>query len=126
MARRSRLLKYPIALKLIAACYLGAMRCGYRTDCGTVFCRAAISCLMGTHPIVGRQVPLWVACKENKMKMHASEQDMTSLSPADAERLRLAFLHCRDMDGTLTQQLEAYAAAGREIFPAYGAAVDRL
>jgi peroxiredoxin len=28
--------------------------------------------------------------------------------------------------GTLRQQLEAYAAAGREIFPAYGAAVDRL
>ena len=40
---------------------------------------------------------------------------MTSLSPADAERLRLAFLQCRDMDGTLKQQLEAYAAAGREI-----------
>jgi len=58
--------------------------------------------------------------------MHAPEQDMTSLSPADAERLRLAFLQCRDMEGTLKQQLEAYAAAGREIFPAYGAAVDRL
>jgi peroxiredoxin len=57
---------------------------------------------------------------------HAPEQDMTSLSPTDSERLRLAFLHCRDMEGTLKQQLEAYAAAGREIFPAYGAAVDRL
>ncbi len=51
---------------------------------------------------------------------------MTSLSSADAERLRHAFLQCRDMEGTLRQQLEAYAAAGREIFPAYGAAVDRL
>jgi peroxiredoxin len=30
------------------------------------------------------------------------------------------------MDGTLGEQLEAYAAAGRDIFPAYSAAVDRL
>ena len=51
---------------------------------------------------------------------------MTSLSPADAERLRLAFQRCRDMEGTLNQQLRAYADAGREIFPAYGEAVDRL
>ncbi len=51
---------------------------------------------------------------------------MTSLSPAAAERLRLAFQRCREMDGTLNEQLQAYAAAGREIFPAYGEAVDRL
>jgi len=51
---------------------------------------------------------------------------MTSLSPANAERLKLAFLECSDMEGTLREQLNAYAAAGREIFPAYGAAVDRL
>ncbi|WP_454630580.1 peroxiredoxin-like family protein [Bradyrhizobium cenepequi] len=51
---------------------------------------------------------------------------MTQLLPADAERLRQAFLRCRDMDGTLGEQLEAYAAAGREIFPAYSEAVDRL
>src|SRR5437762_9566679 len=51
---------------------------------------------------------------------------MTSLSPANAERLKLAFQECRDMEGTLRQQLEAYAAAGREFFPAYGEAVDRL
>ena len=51
---------------------------------------------------------------------------MTSLSPADAERLKLAFQRCREMDGTLSEQLQAYAAAGREIFPAYGEAVDRL
>jgi peroxiredoxin len=51
---------------------------------------------------------------------------MTSLSPADAERLKLAFERCREMDGTLNEQLQAYAAAGREIFPAYGEAVDRL
>ena len=51
---------------------------------------------------------------------------MTQLTPANAERLRNAFLQCRDMEGTLREQLEAYAAAGREIFPAYGAAVDRL
>ena len=51
---------------------------------------------------------------------------MTSLSPADAEQLRLAFQRCRDMEGTLNEQLRAYADAGREIFPAYGAAVDRL
>jgi peroxiredoxin len=54
------------------------------------------------------------------------EQEMTSLSPADAERLKLAFQRCREMDGTLSEQLQAYAAAGREIFPAYGEAVDRL
>jgi peroxiredoxin len=51
---------------------------------------------------------------------------MTSLSSADAERLKLAFQHCRDMEGTLNEQLGAYAAAGREIFPAYSEAVDRL
>ncbi|WFU38720.1 peroxiredoxin-like family protein [Bradyrhizobium sp. CB82] len=51
---------------------------------------------------------------------------MTSLSAADAERLGLAFQRCRDMEGTLNEQLRAYANAGREIFPAYGAAVDRL
>ena len=51
---------------------------------------------------------------------------MTLLSPPDAERLKLAFQQCRDMEGTLSEQLEAYAAAGREIFPAYGEAVDRL
>src|ERR1700756_2301969 len=54
------------------------------------------------------------------------EQGMTSLSPADAERLKLAFQRCREMEGTLNEQLQAYAAAGREIFPAYGEAVDRL
>jgi peroxiredoxin len=51
---------------------------------------------------------------------------MTALSPADAERLKIAFERCRDMDGTLSEQLQAYAAAGREIFPAYSEAVDRL
>lgn len=51
---------------------------------------------------------------------------MTQLTPANAERLRNAFLQCRDMEGSLREQLEAYAAAGREIFPAYGEAVDRL
>ncbi|MBR1123735.1 AhpC/TSA family protein [Bradyrhizobium lablabi] len=51
---------------------------------------------------------------------------MTELSPANTERLRLAFERCRNMEGTLREQLEAYAAAGREFFPAYGEAVDRL
>ena len=51
---------------------------------------------------------------------------MTSHTPADAERLKLAFQRCREMEGTLYEQLQAYAAAGREIFPAYGEAVDRL
>lgn len=51
---------------------------------------------------------------------------MNSPQPVDTERLRQAFLRCRDMEGTLGEQLEAYAAAGREIFPAYSAAVDRL
>ncbi|WGD49946.1 peroxiredoxin-like family protein [Bradyrhizobium sp. CB1650] len=51
---------------------------------------------------------------------------MTSLSPADAERLGLAFQRCREMAGTLNEQLRAYADASREVFPAYGQAVDRL
>ncbi|BAM90426.1 conserved hypothetical protein [Bradyrhizobium oligotrophicum S58] len=51
---------------------------------------------------------------------------MTALSPADAERLKLAFQRCREMDGPLNEQLRAYAEAGRDIFPAYAAAVDRL
>jgi peroxiredoxin len=51
---------------------------------------------------------------------------MTTLSPVNAERLKQAFQQCRDMEGTLSEQLQAYAAAGREIFPAYGDAVDRL
>jgi peroxiredoxin len=51
---------------------------------------------------------------------------MTPLSPADAERLKLAFQQCCDLKGTLSERLEAYAAAGREIFPIYGEAVDRL
>ena len=51
---------------------------------------------------------------------------MTTLTPADADRLKQAFQQCRDMEGTLSEQLQAYAAAGREIFPAYGEAVDRL
>jgi peroxiredoxin len=59
-------------------------------------------------------------------KSNPPEQDMTSLSPANAERLKLAFLECRDMEGTLNERLNAYAAAGREFFPAYGKAVDRL
>ena len=50
----------------------------------------------------------------------------TTLSSASAERLKQAFQQCRDMEGSLRDQLEAYAAAGREIFPAYGEAVDRL
>jgi peroxiredoxin len=52
--------------------------------------------------------------------------NMTQLSPANAERLRQAFQRCRDMEGTLSQRLEAYATAGRDIFPAYSEAVDRL
>jgi hypothetical protein len=54
------------------------------------------------------------------------EQAMTSLSSSDAERLQMAFQHCRDMEGTLSEQLNAYASAGREIFPAYSEAVDRV
>jgi peroxiredoxin len=61
-----------------------------------------------------------------KFGTNPPEQEMTSLPPANAERLKLAFQKCRDMEGTLRDQLEAYAMAGREIFPAYGEAVDRL
>jgi peroxiredoxin len=50
----------------------------------------------------------------------------TALSSANAERLKQAFQQCRELEGSLRDRLEAYAAAGREIFPAYGEAVDRL
>jgi peroxiredoxin len=43
-----------------------------------------------------------------------------------AERLQQAFERCRDMDGPLKDRLTAYAAASREVMPAYGEAVDRL
>src|SRR5260370_30482641 len=59
-------------------------------------------------------------------KPNPREQDMTSVLAVNAERLKLAFQECRDMEGTLNEQLQAYAAAGREYFPAYGEAVDRL
>ena len=71
--------------------------------------------------------PLWAAYAGNyNLKANMPEQGMTSLSLVDAERLKLAFQRCREMEGTLSEQLKAYAAAGHEIFPAYGEAVDRL
>lgn len=51
---------------------------------------------------------------------------MSSLSPADVAQLGLALQRCRDMGGTLNEQLRAYAEASRAIFPAYGEAIDRL
>ena len=51
---------------------------------------------------------------------------MSQLTPVNAERLRDAFHRCRDMDGTLGERLQAYASAGRDFFPAYSEAVDRL
>ena len=41
------------------------------------------------------------------------EQGMTSLSPADADRLKLAFQRCREMDGTLNEQLPGDSSAPR-------------
>jgi peroxiredoxin len=46
--------------------------------------------------------------------------------PEVAERLRTAFEDCLEMDGPLAERLSAYAAASRDIFPAYGLAVDKL
>lgn len=43
-----------------------------------------------------------------------------------ADRLQRAFEQCRDMDGPLKDRLSAYAAASRELMPAYGEAIDRL
>src|SRR6201988_662615 len=67
-----------------------------------------------------------VAARKYDEPARISEPNMTQLTPGNAERRRSAFQRCRDMEGTLREQLEAYAAAGREIFPAYGDAVDRL
>src|SRR5437762_1199433 len=55
-----------------------------------------------------------------------SEQEMAQLSSTHAERLRHEFQRCRDMEGTLGERLQSYAAAGRDFFPAYSEAVDRL
>jgi peroxiredoxin len=43
-----------------------------------------------------------------------------------AERLRTAFEDCLEMDGPLAERLSAYAAASRDIYPAYALAVDKL
>jgi peroxiredoxin len=51
---------------------------------------------------------------------------MSQLTSANAERLTDAFHRCRDMEGTLGERLQAYASAGRDFFPAYSEAVDRL
>ena len=75
---------------------------------------------MDVRPLAGGGA--WKYDKRTRMP----EPKMTQLTPANTERLRNAFQQCRDMEGTLREQLEAYAAAGREIFPAYGEAVDRL
>src|SRR5258708_2065325 len=69
-------------------------------------------------------MPSYVSANSPR-KPHPPEHDMTSLSPANAERLKLAFQQCRDMEGTLNEQLEAYAAAGRTLFRVYGEGVDR-
>src|SRR3954451_17786659 len=127
MTRRSRVLKCRFALNSIARRYPVHIAEGYGGHCVMAFLGCGDFVSDADAPGVGRRVaPCGVPEQENMMASLAPELDMTSLSPADAERLRLAFLQCRDMDGTLKQQLEAYAAAGREIFPAYGAAVDRL
>jgi len=64
--------------------------------------------------------------KQDHTEPSQSGPEMTQLSPANAERLRQAFLRCRDMEGTLGDRLKAYSAAGRDVFPAYSDAVDRL
>src|SRR5262249_13892393 len=112
------------------------IRDSYRTDGATVF--LTVREWGSDRPVperwasvpVGRNLlpdgPCGQRLPENKIMPNTPERTMTSLSPVDAERLRQAFLRCRDMEGTLGAQLRAYAAAGHEIFPAYGAAVDRL
>src|SRR5260370_41560551 len=61
-----------------------------------------------------------------KRSPNRRSKNMTSLSPANAERLKLAFQECRDMEWTLNERLEAYAAAGREVCTALGLAADGL
>jgi peroxiredoxin len=46
--------------------------------------------------------------------------------PSTAERLRKAFQECLGIEGNLADRLSAYAAASRDLLPAYGEAVDRL
>ena len=49
-----------------------------------------------------------------------------ALSPTEAERLAQVFDDSCNIDGTLRDQLSAYATASRALLPAYGDAVDRL
>src|SRR5438046_9541560 len=106
-------MKWELALNSIAA--------GYRSDWVTAFQTpwgpASDGGTPDWPPLAGG--PDW-----KLVSSRTPEPDM-SLSPANAERLKQAFAQCRDMEGTLSEQLEAYAAAGREIFPAYGDAADR-
>jgi hypothetical protein len=64
MAYRSCRLKYPLALKSIAARYVGVMRYGYRTDCLTVFLPRGDLVSDGHAPDWrAAGFPLWVTCK---------------------------------------------------------------
>jgi peroxiredoxin len=48
------------------------------------------------------------------------------MPPSLAEPFRTAFLECRDMDASLDERLDAFAAAVRAMSPAFAEAVDRL
>ena len=48
------------------------------------------------------------------------------MTPTLTESIRSAFLECRDMDASLNERLDAFAASLRAINPSFAGAVDRL
>ena len=48
------------------------------------------------------------------------------MNPAAHAALGDAFMRCRDMDGSLSERLEAYSSAVRNIIPGYATAGDKL
>jgi peroxiredoxin len=116
-------MKCRLALDSIARRYVpGSIRRGYQTHWVTAFHTRSNPPSDGAAPPLAGS-PRW---KIVSSQTDRPEHDMTPLSPANAERLRQAFQRCRDMEGSLGNRLQAYAAAGREFFPAYSEAVDRL
>ena len=106
-------MKCRLALDSIARRYVpGSIRRGYRTHWATAFHTR------GNPPSDGSTPPLaGEPALENRISQtDRPEHDMTQLSPANAERLRQAFQRCRDMEGSLGERLQAYAAAGRDFF----------
>src|SRR5215470_13191530 len=99
-------MKCPLALDAIALRYRAAIGGGYRTNCGMAFSLPRDLASDGRAASAGVEIParrnffLQGDLNAKIMGTIGAEPNMTSLSPADAEQLKLAFLRCREMEGT--------------------------